>query len=569
MNASLIVAGAVLFFYFFGYRFYGRLIEKRLVGPGERPTPAFSMEDGVDFVPARKSVLFGHHFASISGAGPIIGPVVALVSFGWLAALGWIMIGNVFIGAVHDYLTLMLSVRNGGASIADVAEKAMGRRAKNIFSLFLYLALVLVVTVFGMVGAKTLVAQPGMVIPTFALIPVAIVFGWAVYVKKAPLVPATFAVIALNLGLIYYGYHHPLAMPETGILGLPPLNLWFLILMFYAGLASIMPVNLLLQPRDYIATFNLYFAMLIGFMAIIFVRPVMNAPALVTALSEKQGPVWPMLFVLVACGAVSGFHSLVSSGTTSKQLSDERDGKAIAFGGMLLEGCLAVMTLVMVGSGLYWTLPEAANIDMQRYGIREVMASGGWVVAFGNGFGNIVSQMLPFLGFSIAAMIAMTALKTFILTTLDSSTRIARFIIEESLGRSSPIFANKYVALVLVVVPAYLLGISSGYTKIWPVFGATNQLIAALALMVVSAYLVGIKKPARHVIIPAIFMILTTIAALGWQAYSFFTAAEPNYMLGGLSTALIALALFVAYEGFSVFYQVSQAGEQEALAETY
>lgn len=568
MNASLIVVGSVLFFYFFGYRFYGALIEKKLVGPDDSPTPACSMEDGVDFVPAKKPILFGHHFASISGAGPIIGPIVALVTFGWLAALGWIMIGNVFIGAVHDYLTLMLSVRNRGASIADVAEKAMGRRAKAIFSIFLYLALILVVTVFGMVGAKTLVAQPGMVIPTFALIPVAIVFGWVVYVKKAPLMPATFAVIALNLGFIYYGYHHPLAIPESGIFGLAPINIWFLILMLYAGIASIMPVNLLLQPRDYIATFNLYFAMLIGFVAILFVGPAMNAPALVTSFSEKQGPIWPMLFVLVACGAVSGFHSLVSSGTTSKQLSDERDGRPIAFGGMLLEGALAVMTLVMVGSGLYWDVPAAANIDMQRYGIREVMASGGWIVAFGNGFGNIVSQMLPFLGFPIAAMIAMTALKTFILTTLDSSTRIARFIIEESIGRSNPVFANKYVALLLVIVPAYLLGISSGYTKIWPIFGATNQLIAALALMVVSAYLVGIKKPTRYVIIPAIFMVLTTIAALAWQAYSFFTADAPNYMLGGLAAGLIVLALFVAYEGLSVFYQVRQAGEQEAFAET-
>lgn len=495
MNSSLIIVAAVLFFYFFGYRFYARIIEGKLVKPDNtKKTPAHSMHDGVDFVPAKKTILFGHHFASISGAGPIIGPIVALVSFGWFAAFCWILVGNVFIGAVHDYMTLMLSVRNKGRSVADIAEKAMGKRAKVVFSVFLYLALILVVTVFGMVGAKTLAAQPGMVIPTFFLIPVAIFFGWAVYVKRWPLIPLTAIVLVLNIGAIYYGFHHPVSLPETGLFGLSPINCWFLILMLYASVASILPVNILLQPRDYIATFNLYFAMLLGVLAILIVRPPMNVPPVITSFSTSNGPIWPMLFVLVACGAVSGFHCLVSSGTTSKQISKEGDGKVIAYGGMLLEGTLAIMTLIMVGAGLYWIAPAGESVNMERYGIREIMVSGGWVVAFGNGFGKIVGDLFPFVGFSIASMLAMTALKTFILTTLDSSTRIARFIIEESVGRRNRFFANKYVALLLVIVPSYILGTSSGYTKIWPVFGAANQLIAALALMVVSAYLVGGEK---------------------------------------------------------------------------
>ncbi len=566
MNATFIIVGAALFFYFFGYRYYGKIVEEKLISPGDSPTPALTMRDDVDFVPAKKPVLFGHHFASIAGAGPIIGPIVALVNFGWLAALAWIAVGNVFIGAVHDYLTLMISTRNRGASVADIAEKAMGSRAKNVFSLFLYLALVLVVTVFGMVGAKTLVAQPGMVVPTFFLIPVAILFGWFVYVRNSPLLPATAVVVLINMGAIYFGYHHPVSFPESGVFGLPPIHLWFAILMFYAAIASVLPVNLLLQPRDYIATFNLYFAMILGFIAIVYVGPEMKAPAIITTFSDKQGPVWPMLFVLVACGAVSGFHSLVSSGTTSKQLAHEKDGKAIAFGGMLLEGMLAVMTLVFVGGGLYWSSPEGGMVDMERYGIREVMASGGWVVAFGNGFGNIVGTMLPFIGFAIASMIAMTALKTFILTTLDSSTRIARFIIQESIGRQIPLFANKYIALVLVIIPSYLLGISSGYAKIWPVFGATNQLIAALALMVVSSYLVGIKKPVIYTLIPALFMIVTTVAALSWQAYTFFTGQTPNFFLGSLSLVLIGLAAFVGIEGYNAFFGTRE-NREEILAE--
>lgn len=557
MNSAPIMIGAVLFFYFFGYRFYAKIIEKKLIEPDNSPPPSLTMQDGIDYLPAKKPILFGHHFASIAGAGPIIGPIVALINFGWLAALAWIALGNVFIGAVHDYLALMLSVRNRGASIADIAEKAMGGTAKIIFSIFLYLALILVVTVFGVVGAKTLVSQPAMVIPTFALIPVAIIFGWAVYIKNIPLIPATIVVVAINLVSINFGYHHPVNLPSDGLFGFSQTNFWFAVLMAYAALASILPVNLLLQPRDYIATFNLYLAMLLGFIAIIVIHPEMNAPVVVTTFSTSKGPIWPMLFVLVACGAVSGFHSLVSSGTTSKQLASEKDGKSIAFGGMLLEGVLAVMTLVLVGGGLYWVPPSDA-IDMQKYGIREVMASGGWVVLFGNGFGSVVSKMLPFIGFSIASMIAMTALKTFILTTLDSSTRIARFIIEESLGRKYRLFRNKYVALLLVVLPAYFLGASSSYTKIWPVFGATNQLIAALALMVISTYLIGIKKPVRYTLIPAIFMIITTIAALGWQAFSFFKAEIPNYFLGNISIILIFLALFVAYEGFAVFLRINR-----------
>lgn len=560
MNSAPIMIGAVLFFYFIGYRFYGKIIEEKLIQPDNSSTPAFTMQDGVDYLPAKKPILFGHHFASIAGAGPIIGPIVALINFGWLPALGWIAIGNVFIGAVHDYLALMLSVRNRGASIADIAEKAMGSGAKNIFSIFLYLALVLVVTVFGMVGAKTLVSQPGMVIPTFSLIPVAIIFGWAVYLKNVPLMPATIVVVAINIISINFGYHHPINIPNEGLLGFSQTNFWFAILMLYAAIASILPVNLLLQPRDYIATFNLYLAMLLGFIAIVVVSPEMNAPAIVTSFSPSKGPIWPMLFVLVACGAVSGFHSLVSSGTTSKQLASEKDGKAIAFGGMLLEGGLAVMTIVLVGAGLYWVSPSE-TIDMEKYGIREVMASGGWVVLFGNGFGSVVNNFLPFISFSIASMIAMTALKTFILTTLDSSTRIARFIIEESLGRKYKIFSNKYLALTLVVFPAYFLGTSSGYTKIWPVFGATNQLIAALALMVISTYLVGIKKPVKYTLIPALFMVITTIAALGWQARTFFIADKPNYFLGNLSILLIVLALFVGYEGFAAFFRIEKREE--------
>jgi len=254
------------------------------------------------------------------------------------------------------------------------------------------------------------------------------------------------------------------------------------------------------------------------------------------------------LFVLVACGAISGFHSLVAGGTTSKQLADETQGKAIAYGGMLTEGVVAVVTVLMVGGGLYWVAPEGGGVDMAQLGFRETLQSGGWIMAFGNGYGNVVHQMLPTLSFTLASMIAVLALNTFVLTTLDTAMRITRFLVQEALGNQISAFRNKYVVTVVVMVAAYLIGASGGWQKIWPVFGATNQLIAAMALFVVATWLMAVKRPTHYVLYPAVFMMVTTIAALAWQTYQFFTAPDPNIFLGSTTMVLIGLAVFVAYE---------------------
>lgn len=266
-------------------------------------------------------------------------------------------------------------------------------------------------------------------------------------------------------------------------------------------------------------------------------------------MSEGQGPVWPMLFVLVACGAVSGFHSLVAGGTTSKQLATETQGKIISYGGMLTEGVVAVVTVLLVGGGLYWVAPEGGGVDMTTLGFRETLQSGGWILAFGNGFGNIVHQMLPILSFTFASMIAVLALNTFVLTTLDTAVRITRFLVQESLGDKIPVFKNKFVVTVMLVFVAYLIGATDGWQKIWPIFGATNQLIAAVALFVVATWLMAVKKPTQYVLYPAILMVITTIGALGWQAWRFFTAPEPNLFLGVIAVILIGLAVFVGNEG--------------------
>ena len=549
-----LVIGSLMFFFLVGYRLYGGLIDKRVVMPDDSNTmPSHMHPDDPDFRPARKPVLFGHHFASIAGAGPIIGPIVGLANFGWVAVLGWILVGSVFIGAIHDYLTLMLSARNGGVSIAEIAGQTMGKKAQAVFGFFLYITLVLIITVFGITGAVTLVNQPSMVIPTFMVIGVAMAFGRSVYKKNFPLIPATILAVGANILFIVIGYFVPVDIMKIFNLTAPTAQIiWFVVLMAYAFVASILPVDILLQPRDYISTFNLYGALGLGLAGLLVMHPTINAPAYI-AFGSSKGPLWPMLFVLVACGAVSGFHSLVSGGTSSKQLNRESEGKPIALGGMLLEGVLAMMTLLLVAAAFHWKMP--ANSDGSSVMLFSKVYEEGWVVVFGQGFGKIVSDMIPMLGFGIASLIGMITIKTFILTTLDSATRITRFIVQETVGRRVPLLGNKYVALVLCIVPAFFLGVSNSWKAIWPMFGASNQLVASLALFVVSSYLIGLKRPTLYTLIPAMFMLITTIGALIWQAEGFLAGPKVNIPLGITSLVLVVLAIFVAYEGLAALHR--------------
>ena len=541
-----------LFFFFVGYRYYAGRLDREVIQPDNSvSTPAVMQGDGVDFVKSKPLVLFGHNFASIAGAGPVIGPIVAMHHFGWAVTLIWILIGIVFIGAVLDFLALMVSVRNRGSSIADIAEKTMGIRAKSVFSIFLVLAMLLVIAVFGVVAAKTLIAQPQMVLPTFAIIPISIALGWFIYYNNTDLAVSSIIAVAGVILSIYFGFQFPVELPESGIIGFSPLMFWFVILMIYAAVASVLPVNILLQPRDYLSTYILFGSMALAVLALLWIHPELHTPAYRGGFSEEQGPVWPMLFVLVACGAVSGFHSLVAGGTTSKQLSVESQGRPIAYGGMLTEGVVAVVTVLLVSGGLYWVAPASGGINMNTLGFRETLQSGGWILAYGNGFGNLVHQMLPFLSFTFASMIAVLALNTFVLTTLDSAVRITRFIVQESVGEKIVLFKNKYVCTILVVFFSYLIGATDGWQKIWPIFGATNQLIAAVALFVIATWLMAMGKPTKFALYPAIFMVITTIGALAWQSYRFYTQPEPNIFLGTAAVFLIILALFVGYEGMS------------------
>ncbi|MFC2169453.1 carbon starvation protein A [Acidobacteriota bacterium] len=548
---TLIIALIFIVWLILGYKIYGNFIEKKVIKADNRHlTPAREFNDGIDYSPAKKSLLFGHHFSSIAGAGPILGPLLGVLYFGWLGALLWVAFGSVFLGAVHDYTSLMTSVAHKGTSLADISEKTLGLRTKIIFSVFLWLALALVIAVFAVVASQTLVSQPEIVIPTFGLIFIAMIFGWFIY-KKGVNVPTSTILSLIGLFfLIYIGKLYPVALPAQ-VLGISSQSFWFYILIIYSLFASSLPVWFLLQPRDYISTWILFLGLGLGYLGLIVLHPSINAPAFVSVKSSG-GPLWPMLFVIIACGAISGFHSIVAGGTTAKQLPDERSGKLIGYGAMITEAGLAGLVIFIAASTLAW---DPSGIKSQ-FGFQYLMTSlGDPIKAFSSGYGRVISS-LPGLSLTLGSFFGMVMLNAFVLTTLDTGTRLGRFISTELLGKKAAIFRNRWIASLLILSFAAIMGGTEGYKAIWPVFGASNQLVAALALIVVSSYLVGIKKPKKYTIYPAYFMLVTTLGALAYQGYQSFKNAK--IFLGSVSLILISLALIIVYDARHILFNVTR-----------
>ncbi|MHC4911754.1 MAG: carbon starvation CstA family protein [Planctomycetota bacterium] len=538
--SSLVVAGVAVFLLFLGYVFYSRKVRDWIGLDDSQVTPAVEINDGVDYVPVKHwTILFGHHFASIAGAAPIIGPVIACLFWGWLPALVWIVVGGILFGAVHDFVALVLSLRHQGKSITTVTESVMGKTAKILFGTFALLALILVVAVFAAVAGKTLETTPEVVVPTFGLIFVALVVGILMYRVQLPVLLCSLIGVALLCGLIVAGYYFPVRLGVAN-----PAKWWTVILLVYGMIASVTPVTMLLQPRDHLAGAVLYLGMFFGFFGLILTRPAMQAPAFISFATTK-GWMWPMLLVTVACGALSGFHSLVSSGTTSKQVRRMNDARAIGYGAMILESALAVLAVIAVTAGLYWT---SAPEGFESLVFQDVFEKGGWIRAFGDGYGQLTKVFFGGLG----VLVGVTMLKTFIMTTLDSATRITRYLCNELLGETLGIgpMKNKYVAVAFVGVCSGALALGN-WRAIWPVFGAANQLVASLVLIVASVYLLMRKRNFIFTAVPAAIMLVTTIAALGYQVYNFSTAEEPNRLLAAVSVILICLALFLTYTALS------------------
>ncbi|MEX2088948.1 MAG: carbon starvation protein A [Bacteroidota bacterium] len=543
LNAALIgVLGAVWFYAM--YKLYGGFIERTLVKPKDaNPTPANSMKDNIDFVPSPPALLFGHHFSSIAGAGPIVGPILAYSLFGWLPALIWILVGSVFIGAVHDYTALMTSVRSKGVSIAELAQQHVSNAARWIFSVFLWLALVLVIAVFAVLTAQTLAEKPEIVVPTLGLMVLALLFGFFVYRRNLNIWVGTVVGLAGMFGLILIGDFNPIQAS---------FEFWLIFAFLYSFVASIIPVWVLLQPRDYLSMYILVIGIGLAFISLLVLQPEVTGPAFI-GISSKQGPIWPILFITVACGAVSGFHSVVSSGTSAKQLRKESDGKIITFGGMLTEGALAMIVILLVSSVLFWD--HAPTSDLSGFVFSTLLAEKGANITFGTAMGRAMESLGIPLQYGIAFGILM--LNAFILTTLDTCARLTRYIVSESVGKNVPFFNNKYVATAIGLIVAYLITAGNSWRVLWPAFGATNQMIAALSLLVVTAYMFGYKRPTKYTLIPGLFMLATTFGALCYQLIWQYIPSG-NYLLAVIAIVLMVLGVVIAVE---VYRRMQRAGQ--------
>lgn len=531
MNGAVIVLFS-LGFLVCGYLFWGRRLSRRL-DIGDTPTPAHTMRDGVDYVPAKTPVLLGHHFASIAGAAPIVGPVLA-AGFGWVPALLWVLIGSVFIGAVHDFTAMVASVRHKGGTVGMIINEHLGAAGRTMFLIFSWITLVLVICVFTVIVADTFVIEPSTATSSLLFMVLAVAFGFSTRSGLLGLLPATLLgiagmVLALWLGLVF-------PFPEV-VAGKGMKVFWEVVLLVYVYIASVTPVNLLLQPRDYLSSFLLYAVMILCFVAMMVGAPAIQLPAFTGFSSPAVGPVFPMLFVTVACGAISGFHALVSSGTSSKQLDRERDALPVAYGAMLVEAMVAVLAI-----------GATAALGWETF--TSLLKSGGPVYVFSTSMGGLADALgLPA---GTGAAIINLAVSAFALTSLDTATRIGRFSVQELCGgreaTGNPVklllAKNRHAATAVTVAGAVLMLLSGDViTRIWQLFGTANQLLAAIALMAATAWLSKLGKKTAFLRIPMYFMFTVTLGALGLKAWDAAFGPKPDLLLLAMSVLLGALAL--------------------------
>lgn len=521
----LLISGAVLIGAYFTY---GKFVVNKLKVSNKNTTPAHLHEDGVDYVPSKIPVVLGHHFSSIAGAGPIVGPIIA-IAFGWIPAVIWILVGGIFFGAVHDITSMVASMRHEGKSIGYIIQKYIGKNGKQLFMLFSFATLILIIAVFADIIAKTFVNNPAAASSSMLFIGLAIIFG---FVSKITSNKNIAFVIASIIGVILMYYFVYLGIQFPYVLDYKP---WIVILLAYCFVASVTPVAFLLQPRDYLSSFLLYGLMIFAVVGVVAANPDIKMDTQVHMSIEGLGYLFPVLFVTIACGAISGFHSLVASGTTSKQVNKERDVKVIGFGGMLIESFLAIIAI-------------GAVIIMTRTEYTSRLSIEGPVTLFSDGLGGIISAtgISPDLATTFVAL----TVSAFALTTLDTCTRLARFTFQEyfedvdhKVGRA---FAgNRYLATFIVVVLSILLLISGGFTTLWPIFGSANQLLAALALLAVAVWLIKKKVNPTFVLIPMFFMFAVTLSSLLLFAIQNFN--EGIYILSFIAGLLFLLSVVLIW----------------------
>lgn len=574
MNSLLLMVTSFVG-YIVMYKLYGKFLGKVIfkLNPDTK-VPSKEFEDGIDYVPTKKQVIFGHHYTSIAGTGPIVGPAVAII-WGWIPAMLWIFVGSIVMGAVHDFGSLIISMRNQGKSISEYTSKYISSRTRYLFFSIVFLELWIVIAVFALVIAIIFNSYPEAVFPVWMQIVIAVILGVMVNKKgKDITLWSVFAIIAMYATVVA-GVYLPFTMPAN--LGLPPTGIWAIILLVYAAIASILPVTTLLQPRDYINSHQLLIAMLLLVLGVFFASfsgdLEIVAPA-IQSTPEAAPPLWPFLFITIACGAISGFHSLVSSGTSAKQISSENDALFVGYGSMLMEGVLATLVVIAVAAGIGMgyvaenneTLTGVAAWTTHYKSWAAAAGLSNKLSAFVAGAANIIASIGVPRSWALAIIGVFVA--SFAGTTLDTATRIQRYIVTELFSSIKiNVFKNIYLATFFAVGTAAILAFATGADgkgalTLWPLFGAVNQTLAALALIVITLYLR--KKGGLKWIfsgIPAIFMAIMTLWASWLNELKFIN--QNNWLLIIVNSIVIVIVIVIIIEGVNKFISLgkSKSGE--------
>ena len=531
----------------FGWFVYSKFIATKIYQLDPNfVTPANEFNDGVDFVPTNKYVLWGHHFTSVAGAAPIVGPAIA-VYWGWVPAVLWVTLGTIFFAGVHDFGALWASSRHKGKSIGALSEDVIGKRTRALFMVVIFLVLLMVNAVFGVVIAGAFVNTPNAVFPAWSAIVVALIIGQLIHRNFNLTILSVLGVLALYCS-IYVGSVFPIELPQD-MMGLSPNANWIIILFIYASIASMLPVWVLLQPRDFINGMQLFVGLFLLYGAVFLSLPDISAPAFNDMMTEDAPSLVPLLFVTIACGAVSGFHGIVSSGTSSKQLDKETDARFVGYFAALGEGSLALITIVAVSGAALAASPEIWHEIYDKYGT----AGAGTFIQGGaqmitNGWGIPVSVTTTLL----ATMVAL-----FAGTTMDSGVRLQRYIIQEW-GEiyGIPLFKKGFSATLIAVTCCLLLAFGaggasgSGGLSIWPLFGSTNQILAGMTLLVLSVMLIKLGRPARYTLLPMIFVLITSCWAAVIKLMEFWEAS--NWLLVVIDIVVLVTSLLVILEAVSV-----------------
>jgi carbon starvation protein len=562
--------------YVVAYHTYGKFLARKIFRLNDdAPVPSRQRADGIDYVPTRKGIIFGHHYTSIAGTGPIVGPAIGII-WGWVPALIWVFVGSIVMGAVHDFGALIVSLRNEGMSMSEIAGRYMNARARTIFFLIVFLGLLIVIAIFGVVIAAIFTMYPQSVFPIWCEIPIALLLGLAVYRWKKNVPLSTAVAVFFMYVTVVLGHWLPLEMPAIpfGTLVLPTTGVWVVVLLVYAFFASAIPVTTLLQPRDYINAWQLFIAMAL------LITGAVGATASggleIVAPAYNAGPagapsIWPFLCVTIACGAISGFHCLVASGTTPKQIRKEGDCLFVGYGSMLLEGALAVLVIVAVAAGIGMAYEKGGQVFTGAAAWKQHYASWGAAQGLGDKIRAVVvgsANMMGTVGIpkEIGLIIMGVFIASFAGTTLDTATRIQRYVVSELASdfRIRPL-TNRWVATAAAVVSAGALAFATGADgkgalTLWPMFGAVNQLLAALALLVITLYLKRRSSWAYFLtLLPCMFMLVLTIWAMIANERNFVAQHQP-WALVVINALTLLLAVALIIEGLLSFVRPGRSG---------